>query len=255
MGLVNGVRGLQGKTAIVTGSGHGIGRATAMRLAQEGVAVCVVDIDREAAAGAVSQIIGAGGRAIDLHADVADASRCAELVAEVVGRFGGLQILVNNAGSQARDRSTPPLERWDIGIDQSLSSVYRMSQAALPHLRENEASAIVNISSIIGTRTWGIEEWYATAKAALTGLTRAQAGQNGRRGVRVNAVCPGLIRTRRTVTLTDDEAKSAAALRHQAIHRFGEPEDVAALIAFLASDDASFITGETITVDGGWSIN
>jgi NAD(P)-dependent dehydrogenase (short-subunit alcohol dehydrogenase family) len=249
------VRGLAGKTAIVTGAGNGIGRAVAIRLADEGVSVCIADLDVGATADAVDEITTTGGTAIGIVADVSDAARCAHVVDETVRRFGSLHILVNNAGSEARDRSAAPLERWDLGIDKTLSSVYRMSAAGLPRLRATGNGAIVNISSIIGTRTWGIEEWYATAKAAITGLTRAHAGAHGRAGVRVNAVCPGLIRTGRTTTLTEDELKAARALTHQAIDRFGEPADVAGLVAFLASDDAAFITGEIVTVDGGWSIN
>jgi NAD(P)-dependent dehydrogenase (short-subunit alcohol dehydrogenase family) len=249
------VRGLSGKTAIVTGAGNGIGRATAIRLAAEGVNVCIAEVDGSAGDEVVTAITGDGGEAFAVEADVSDPTRCAAVVDRTVDRYGALHILVNNAGSEARDRSTPPLERWDVGIDKTLSSVHRMSEAALPLLREQDASAIVNLSSIIGTRTWGIEPWYATAKAAITGLTRAQAGMHGKAGVRVNAVCPGLIATRRTTTLTDDPTKARHTLSHQAIDRFGTPEDVAALIAFLVSDDASFITGETVTVDGGWSIH
>jgi NAD(P)-dependent dehydrogenase (short-subunit alcohol dehydrogenase family) len=249
------VRGLRGKAAIITGAGNGIGRATAIRLAEEGVQVCIADLDGDAGADTAATITAAGDEACSIEADVAVPDACAKVVDEAVRRYGGLHILVNNAGSEARDRSVPPLERWDRGLDSTLSSVHRMSEAALPRLREADSSAIVNLSSVIGTRTWGIEPWYATAKAAITGLTRSQAGMHGSAGVRVNAVCPGLIRTRRTTTLTDDPAKAAHALAHQAVERFGTPEDVAALIAFLASDDGAFITGETITIDGGWSLN
>lgn len=250
-----GMRGLQGKTAIVTGGAHGIGEATAVRLAEEGVQVAIADLDLEAATPVAERIKASGGTAVARQIDVSDETQCEELCRFVVDTFGVLQILVNNAGSEARDRSGTPTERWDKGIRLSLSSMYRMSEAALPHLLANESSAIVNLSSVVGTKTYGMAEWYGAAKAGITGLTRAQAGMHGKAGLRSNAVCPGTIRTRRTVTIWDDEDKSRRFLKHSAIQRLGEPEDVAGVIAFLVSDDAAYVTGEAITIDGGWGLN
>ena len=249
------MRGLKGRTAIVTGAGSGIGRATALRLAEEGMNVAIGELNAETGASVAAEIEAAGGRAIAVVTDVSDPELCADLVSRTLEAFGEVQVLVNNAGVEARDRSREPLERWDWGIENSLSSMYRMSEAALPALLENDASAIVNVSSVIGTRTYGITEWYGAAKAGVTGLTRSQAGMHGKAGLRANAVCPGTIRTKRTVTLTDNEKAAQRILSHQALRRFGEPEDVASVIAFLASDDASYVSGEMITIDGGWSLN
>lgn len=249
------MRGLNDKTAIVTGAGSGIGRATALRLAEEGMNVAIGELNPKTGAAAALEIEAAGGRAIAVTTDVSDPEHCAELVAQTLKAFGGVQALINNAGVEARNRTLEPLARWDWGIENSLSSMYRMSEAAIPALLENPASAIVNVSSIIGTRTYGITEWYGAAKAGVTGLTRSQAGMHGKAGLRANAVCPGTIRTQRTVTLTENEQVAERVLHHQAIRRFGEPEDVASVIAFLASDDAGYVSGEMITIDGGWSLN
>ena len=249
------MRGLAGRVAIVTGGGSGIGKATATRLADEGCLVVVADLDAEAANAVVAAIDAAGGQALASLCDVSNVEQCGALVRRTLDAYGGVSILVNNAGGESRDRTGPPETHWDRGIDTTLSSVYRMTAATLPALLACTRSAVVNVSSVNGTRTYGMAEWYAAAKAGITGYTLALAGMHGAQGLRANAVCPGLIKTRRTVTMWQDETKAARHLRHHAVPRFGEPEDVAAAIAFLASEDASFITGQMLTVDGGWGLN
>ena len=176
------------------------------------------------------------------------------MVAAAVDGFGSLGILVNNAGLPSRYNQGTKHEIWDLGIEQSLSSVYRMSETAMPHLIESGHGAIVNVCSIAGTKMGMPVAWYASAKAGVTGLTRSLAGTYGPKGVRANAMCLGLTRTGRVRSLWDNPKYHDEYVAHVPLGRVGEPEEAASVAAFLASDDAAYVTGEILTVDGGWSL-
>ncbi len=248
------MRRLEGRIALVTGGAAGVGRATSLRLASEGANVVIGDIDLDGANAVVEQIAELGGDARAVEGDAAALADCERMVAAAVEGFGGLGILVNNAGLPSQYNEGAKHEIWDLGIEQSLSSVYRMSETAIPHLIESGHGAIVNVCSIAGTRMGMPVAWYASAKAGVTGLTRSLAGTYGPKGVRANAMCLGLTRTGRVSSLWDNPGYHDRYVDHVPLGRVGEPEDAANVAAFLASDDAAYVTGEILTVDGGWNL-
>ncbi|MBZ6199456.1 SDR family oxidoreductase [Streptomyces olivaceus] len=240
-------------TALVTGAARGIGAATARRLAAEGAAVLLTDVDLDAARRTAADIAGPAGRgpAVEAYAcDVSDRASVEAAVARAVGTFGGLDVLVNNACACAPDAplfEDEPDEVWARDIDVTLTGAHRCCRAALPHLAASGRGAIVNIGSVNGVQDFG-NHAYSAAKAGLASLTRTLAGHAAPRGVRVNLVAPGTVRT--TAWAGRDEDLAAVRGLYP-LGRVGEPEDVAAAVAFLASRDASWITGTTLTVDGG----
>lgn len=241
----------ENKVAIVTGASRGIGAAIAMRLAAEGAAVVVNYAGREdAAAEVVTTIEAAGGRAVALKADVTDSAACLELVDATIGKFGALDVLVNNAGIN-RDgllvRMTD--SEWQSVIDTDLSGAFYMTRAATRRMLKARSGSIVNISSVVGITGNAGQTNYAAAKAGLIGMTKAVARELAIRSIRVNAVAPGFIETDMTGALP--ESAREAALQSIAMGRFGAGEDIAAAVAFLASDEASYITGQVLAVDGG----
>ncbi len=248
------MRRLEGRIALVTGGAAGVGRATSLRLASEGANVVIGDIDLAGANAVVEQIAELGGDARAVEGDAATLADCERMVGTAVDGFGGLGILVNNAGLPSRYNEGTKHEIWDLGIEQSLSSVYRMSETAMPHLIESGHGAIVNVCSIAGTKMGMPVAWYASAKAGVTGLTRSLAGAYGPKGVRANAMCLGLTRTGRVRSLWGNPAYHDRYVDHVPLGRVGEPEDAANVAAFLASDDAAYVTGEILTVDGGWNL-
>ncbi len=240
-------------TALVTGAARGIGAATARRLAAEGAAVLLTDVDLDAARRTATDIAGPAGRgpAVEAYAcDVSDRASVEAAVAHAVDTFGGLDVLVNNACACAPDAplfEDEPDEVWARDIDVTLTGALRCCRAALPHLAASGRGAIVNIGSVNGVQDFG-NHAYSAAKAGLASLTRTLAGHAAPRGVRVNLVAPGTVRT--TAWAGRDEDLAAVRGLYP-LGRVGEPEDVAAAVAFLASRDASWITGTTLTVDGG----
>jgi 3-oxoacyl-[acyl-carrier protein] reductase len=233
---------LEGKTALVTGASRGIGRAVAEELAAAGASVVVgYRSGREEA----DELAGAiGGRAVE--ADVSDPDEAARLVAEA----GDLDILVNNAGL-TRDGLLVrmPDDDWRTVIETNLSSVFYTCRAACRPMMKKRAGAIVNVSSIVGVHgNWG-QTNYGASKAGIIGFTKSLARELGSRGVRANVVAPGYVRTRLTDVLPEDA--TAAMLENTPLGRLGEPKDVAGAVRFLCSDEASFITGEVLLVDGG----
>jgi len=241
----------ENRVAIVTGASRGIGAAIAMRLAAEGAAVVVNYAGREDAAAEVVAAIGAaGGRAVALKADVSDSAACLELVEATIGQFGALDVLVNNAGIN-RDRLLVRMtdSEWQSVIDTDLSGVFYMTRAAARRMLEARSGAIVNISSVVGITGNIGQANYAAAKAGLIGMTKAVARELAVRGIRVNAVAPGFVETDMTGALPESARENF--LRSIALGRFGAGEDIAAAVAFLASDDASYVTGQVLTVDGG----
>jgi NAD(P)-dependent dehydrogenase (short-subunit alcohol dehydrogenase family) len=246
---------LDGKVAIVTGSAHGIGAATATRLAQEGAAVVVADLDATGAARHAEGIVAAGATAIGVGVDIADESSVRDLVAATVSEFGGIDVLHNNASAMSLtpadvDVLGLDLETWDETMGTNLRGTMLCSKAAIPHLLERGGGSVVNTSSgqaLLGDTG---QTAYAAAKAAVIALSRSIATQYGNRGLRCNAICPGLILTERLKQKLDAPA-TERLLRHQLLPRGGQPEDVANLVCFLVSDEGSFIAGQAICIDGG----
>jgi len=241
---------LQGKTAIVTGGGRDIGRACALRLAAEGAAVAVHY--HESAAGAdetVSQINSAGGRAIAVKGDLTDGDAVAALVAETVSAFGSIDVLVNNAGGLIKRVSIREmsLDHWHAVMDLNLTSTFAMINACLPHMT---SGAIVNLASQAGRDGGGPgAAAYAASKGAVMTLTRGLAKELGP-DIRVNAVCPGMIDTDFHNTFSKPEVRAHVA-SITPLKREGSSEDVANLVSYLASDEAAFITGANIDINGG----
>lgn len=242
---------LTGKVAIVTGASRGIGAGVAKHLAACGARVVVnYSGSREAAEAVVAEIVSAGSVAVVRQANVCDAVGCTELVDSTVSEFGALDILVNNAGI-TRDGLLVRMsdEDWGAVIDTNLTGVFSMTRAAAKHMMKARTGSIVNVASVVGLVGNAGQANYSAAKAGVIGLTKSVAKELASRGVRVNAVAPGFIDTDMTAELSD--AVRESTLGFIAMKRFGSTADVAAAIAFLASDEAAYITGQTLAVDGG----
>lgn len=242
------MRRFEGKVVIVTGAASGIGEATVQRFAAEGATVALAD--RDAAVERVARSL-AGDKAASHVVDVADAKAVTAMVGKVAGEFGRLDVLVNNAGiyvEGAPDQISD--EQWRQVMSVDVDAVFYGCRAAIPHLEKTRGS-IVNTASVSGLGAdWGNSP-YNAAKGAVVNFTRALALDLGRRGIRVNAVCPSLTRTGMTKDMMDDKELVARFKERIALGRICEPAEVAAVIAFLASEDASFVTGANVTVDGG----
>jgi NAD(P)-dependent dehydrogenase (short-subunit alcohol dehydrogenase family) len=241
------------KVALVTGAGSGLGRATALRFGKEGARVACVDVAADAAEKTAQSLIAGGGEAIGLAADVTDEAACARMVESTVTRFGPLTTLVNSAGVRPERRDpTPSLSDWERVVNINLTGTYLASRAALPALAATGNGSITNLASIFGLVGGATGPSYAASKGAITNLTRQMALEWAPR-VRVNCVCPGVIETPMTAELRSDPAWADAVLKRYPLGRFGRPEEIAAAILFLASDEAGFVTGIALPVDGGYT--
>jgi len=247
---------LKGKVAIITGAATGIGRASALLFARAGARVALADLREPELARTEADVRAAGGEVASITADLSRPDDCAAVVAAAVRAFGRLDVLLNNAGVGTMvvggTVESITLEHWDLAQDVNVRAMYLVSRAAVPHLR-SAGGAIVNIASVSAFRGSmdRPSHAYAASKGAVLSLTRAMAASYGRDGIRVNAICPGTIRTRLTVDIVDRVEQAAKEGHGIPLGRVGEPEDIARCALFLASDDASFISGAHIIADGG----
>ena len=248
-----------GKVVIVTGGALGIGRATALAFAAEGASVTVADVNEAAGSRTVGEM--PAGKGLLVRADVARASECQRVVAETVARFGGVDVLFNNVGIQPPESYAnvegQTEEMWDRILDVNLKSYFLMAKYAIPEMRKRGGGVIVNTASVQGLQSMPGVPAYAASKGGVLSLTRQMAVDYARENIRVTAVCPGTIDTEmvRAAAASEPDGVEAALKRYGESHpigRIGTGEDIANAVLFLASDKASFITGEYLCVDGGY---
>jgi NAD(P)-dependent dehydrogenase (short-subunit alcohol dehydrogenase family) len=244
---------LKGKIAIVTGGGSGIGRSAAIRFASEGAKVSVADVDTIGGEETVRLIRESGADAIFIKTDVKDSNQIKTLINTTTVTFGGLHILVNNAGiGHSEVRSVDLAEdEWDHVIDINLKGVYLGIKYGVPELIKSGGGAIINTSSLLGLKGKKYQAAYNSSKAGVVLLTQNAALEYGKHNIRVNAIAPGVIDTKIIDGWKQDERKWPVISKANALGRIGTPDEVANAIFFLASDEASFITGTTLSVDGG----
>ncbi|MFD2133092.1 3-oxoacyl-[acyl-carrier-protein] reductase [Pseudogracilibacillus auburnensis] len=242
---------LKGKTALVTGSSRGIGRAIALALAEKGANIAVNYAGNETKAEEVVQELkDLGVEAIKIRANVADEQDVKAMIKEVIKTFGTLDILVNNAGI-TRDNllMRMKVEEFDDVIETNLKGAFLCTKAVTRQMMKQRAGKIINIASIVGVSGNAGQANYVAAKAGMIGLTKSTAKELASRNILVNAIAPGFITTDMTDVLTNEQ--KTAILSTIPLEKLGEPEDIANVVCFLASDDAKYITGQTIHVDGG----
>ncbi len=246
---------LNNKVALITGGGSGIGRETALLFAGEGAAVLVVDINEVAGAETVALVQTAGGQAAFARADVSRAADCAAMVAAAEQHFGRLHILFNNAGimhSRDDDAIHTDEDVWDLTMAINLKGVYLGCKHGIPALRRAGGGSIINTASfvaLLGAATPQLA--YTASKGGVLALTRELAVVHARENIRVNALCPGPLRTELLMNFLDTEAKRQRRLVHVPMGRFGEAREMAYAALYLASDESSFMTGAEFVVDGG----
>jgi 3-oxoacyl-[acyl-carrier protein] reductase len=251
---------LDGKVVIVTGGGHGIGRAYCERFAAEGASVVVADVDGRAAQAVAAGVNGSGGQALDVQADVSQASSVQSMVERAVERFGGVDGLVNNAAifatipmSRVGFEAIPERE-WDRLMEVNVKGVWLCARAAAPAMRQRGGGSIVNVSSDTVFTGVPIGVHYVASKAAVIGITRVLCRELGADNIRVNAVGPGSTLSEENPT-EEIVRMREAAIAGRALKRLQTPQDIVGTVLFLLSDDASFVTGQTIVVNGGGGLH
>src|SRR5215204_4730852 len=242
---------LEGKVAVITGGASGIGRETAKRFAEEGARVCVADLADEPGKEMAAEIDG-----LYVHADVTDPDDVQSMYREAVERFGGLDVLFNNAGISPPDDDSileTELDAWQRVQDVNLKSVFLCCKYGIPHLLERGGGSIINTASFVAVMGAAASQIsYTASKGGVLALSRELGVEFARQGIRVNALCPGPVNTPLLQELfAADPERAQRRLVHVPMGRFAEPEEIAAAVAFLASDDSSFITASTFLVDGG----
>ena len=246
---------LEGRVTLVTGAGSGIGRATALLLASEGAQIVAVDVNIDTAAETVASIDAAGGQAIAVRADVSQDPDCRQMVEAAESTYGKLDVLFNNAGiSHAADDDaiTTSEEVWDLTFSINVKGVFLGCKYGIPALRRAGGGSIINTASfvaLLGAATPQLA--YTASKGAVLSMTRELAVIHAREGIRVNALCPGPLNTELLMKYLDTEEKKQRRLVHIPMGRFGEAEEMAKAVLWLASDDSSYVTGTEFMVDGG----
>lgn len=253
---MTGFRGLQGKRTLITGAASGIGRATARRLAEEGAVVGILDLDGDSASQVVDELRSAGAQALSFAVDIVDASAVAAAIASFEAEVGPVEALINNAGwDVAGNFVESDSETWRKVIDINLYGPLNVTRAVLPGMIERESGRIVSLASDAGRVGSSGEAVYAACKGGMISFSKSVAREVARHGITLNVVSPGPSDTPLFARF-DESGKLAAALeRAIPMRRLGQPEDYPGLIAFLISDDASFITGQTVSVSGGLTMH
>jgi NAD(P)-dependent dehydrogenase (short-subunit alcohol dehydrogenase family) len=254
-GMETAMARLDGKVAVITGAGSGIGRVAASLFAAEGAQVVVADVAADQAESAVAEIVGAGGSATAVTVDVSDESQVTAMVATAVRTYGGLHVLFNNAGIFPDDDGgildTPP-ETWQKVMEVNLKGVWLGCRAGVPAMLDSGGGSIVNVASFVALMGAATAQMaYTASKGGVLAMTRELAVEYARRGIRANSICPGPIETPLLAELLADPGRRQRRLVHIPVGRFGRPEEIAKAALFLASDDASFVTGSALVVDGG----
>ncbi|WP_439156314.1 SDR family NAD(P)-dependent oxidoreductase [Yoonia sp.] len=251
---------LENKVCIVTGGSRGIGKATCKRLAEEGAKVAITDVEDDEGESLRDQITKSGGTAEYWHLDVTDESAVKKVFDDVAGKMGGVDVVVNNAGIAGADKPTDEVtsEEWQKVMDVNVNGVFYCTKAAIPHMRSNGGGSIVNLSSIYGIVGAPDVPPYHASKGAVREMSKTDAVLYAKEGIRVNSVHPGFIWTPLVQAMAEASEDGPDAFRahlddlHPVGH-VGEPEDIAAGIAYLASDDAKFVTGSELVIDGGYT--
>jgi NAD(P)-dependent dehydrogenase (short-subunit alcohol dehydrogenase family) len=254
--LSSGSFSLEGRVAFVTGAGGGLGEGICTSLAGAGAAVACADVVTGRAEQIARQVTDAGGQAVPLHVDVADRESVEGAVARTVAELGGIDVLVNNAAIYPRRAWTEITEEeWDRVLGINLKGYFRCARACYPSMKERGRGHIINMSSITFMVGFEMLLDYVSSKGAIVGFTRALAHEVGPEGITVNAIAPGAFPTDAEKIHPDPEGYNQWALDQQCIKRRGTPHDIGSLVVFLSSDASSFITGQTVVVDGGWAMH
>lgn len=241
---------LEGKVAIVTGGARGIGKAAVTKFASEGAAVAIWDVNEELGNETVSELIAAGNKAVFVKVDVTDLNSTTEAAEKTINAFGGIDILINNAGI-TRDASLAKMtpDQWKQVIDVNLTGVFNCTKAVMNHMIEKGAGKIINTSSVVGLYGNFGQTNYVATKSGVIGMTKVWARELGRKGICVNAVAPGFIATEMVGTIP--EKVISMLVEKTPLGRLGAPEDIANAYLFLASNESNFVNGTVLSVDGG----